>query len=293
MSTVDSPGTAAPRAPDLAAIVAQACGILAVGIGVSALIGWIAGIEALHRVSTAFVPMAPSTALTFVLLGAAAFALERWPEPRAARMYVDAAAVLVCVLTALVIAQFVGGFDLGLETVLSSTTQTFQGIRVGRMSPLTAGGFLLAALSLIALTTYPSETAAGRRVAVGMGFGTLAIGMAALAGYALGAPLLYRSVVVPVALPSAMGLSLLGVGILTTAIRTPRLGVPDGVEARHRKRRSVMRYVPAALGAGAMALLTVVAAGIARQLDQTRRQDAFESKTQTVATALQSDLDQA
>jgi PAS domain S-box-containing protein len=292
MSTVDSPQSAAPRALDLAAIVAQSCGVLTAGIGISTLAGWIAGIEALRRVRTEFIPTAPSAALTLVLLGLAVFVLARWPERRATRSYVSAAAVCVCALTALVIAQFVGGFDLGLEPVVSSTTQTFQGAQGGRMSPLGAGGFLLAALSLIALTTYPSETAAGRRVATAMGFGTFAIGVAALAGYAVGAPLLYGSGVVPVALPAASGMSLLGAGILTAAIRSPRSGAARGTEARQRQRPSVMRYVPAVLGAGATALLTVVAAGIARQLDQTRLQEAFESKAQSVATALQSFLDQ-
>lgn len=292
MSTLEGPRTAARQAPDFAAIVAQSCGVLTVGIGVSALIGWIAGMEALHRVSTAFIPTAPSTALTFVLLGAAAFAFDRWPERRAVRTCVGVAAVLVCVLTALVIGRFIGDFDLGLEPVLSFTSQTLQGVRVGTMSPLAAGGFLLAALSLTALTTYPSGTAAGRRVAAGMGFGTLAIGVAALTEYALGAPLLYRGLVVPVALPTATGLSLLGAGILSTAIRAPRSGVLGGAGVRHRRRPSLMRYVPAVLGAGAMALLTVVAAGIARQLDQTRLQGAFESEAQTVATGLQSILDQ-
>jgi PAS domain S-box-containing protein len=292
MSPLDGPRSAAPRAPHLAALVAQVCGVLTVSIGISALIGWIAGIEALHRVSTAFVPTAPSTALTCVLLGAAVFALDRWPERRAARIFVDAAAILVCAVTALLIAQFVGGFDVGLEPAVSSTTQTFQGAQVGRMSPLAAAGFLLAALSLIAVTTYPSETAAGRRAAAGMGFGTFAIGVAALAGYALGAPLLYHSVVVPVALPTAAGLSLLGAGLLTIAIRAPRPGVVVGAEARPRRRPRLMRYVPATLGAGATALLTFVAAGIVRQLDQTRLQEAFESKAKSVAAALQSDIDQ-
>jgi PAS domain S-box-containing protein len=291
MSTPDSPRTPA-RAPDRAAVLAQACGLLTVGIGVSALIGWTAGIVALHSVSTAFVPTAPSTALSLVLLGAAAFALDRWPERRAARWYVDAAAILACAFTALVIAQFVGGFDVGLEPAVSSPATALAGVPVGRMSALAAGGFLLAALSLIALTTYPSETAAGRRVAVGMGLGTLAIGVASLAGYALHAPLLYHSSVVPVALPTAGGLSLLGVGILTSALRTPRPGAPGGAEARQHRRPSIMRYIPAAFGAGAMALLTVVAAGIARQLDQTRLQGEFEAKAKTVALALQADIDE-
>jgi PAS domain S-box-containing protein len=290
MSTPGSPPAAVPRAPDLATLVAQLCGILTAGIGATALIGWIAGIEALRRVNTAFVPTAPSTALSFLLLGAAAFALGRWPDRRAARLYVDAAALLVCALTALVIAQFVGDLDLGLEKAFLPAAQTFLGPSAGRMSPLAAAGILLSALALIALTTYPSETPAGHRVAVGMGLGTLAIGAASLAGYGLGAPLLYNSVVVPVALPSAAGLSLLGAGILATAIRSPHPGAGGG--APRGRRPPFMRYIPAALGAGAVILLTVVAAGILRRLDQTRLQDAFEAKAQSVAAVLQSDLNQ-
>jgi PAS domain S-box-containing protein len=89
-----------------------------------------------------------------------------------------------------------------------------------------------------------------------------------------------------------MGLSLLGTAILTTAIRAPRPGVTGGAEARRRKRPSIIRYVPAAMGAGAVALVTVVAAGIVRQLDQTRLQEAFEDRAQTMAASLQSDIDQ-
>ena len=291
MPGFDAPSPAIPRAPDLSAFVARACGVLTAGIGVAGLVGWIAGIATLTRVSTAFIPMAPSTALAFAFLGSAAFALERWPARRATRGYVYAAAVLVCVLAALVMAQFIGDFDLGLEPAVSSTAQSFHGVPVGRMSPLAAGAFLLAALSLIALTTYPSETVAGRRVAAGLGVGTLAIGAAALIGYALGSPILYGSGVVPVALPTSTGLSLLGAGILTSAIREPWRDAAGSADARRRKRPRIMRYLPAMLGAGATALLTVTAAGIARRLDQTRLQDAFEHKVQQVGTALQSSVD--
>jgi PAS domain S-box-containing protein len=288
MTTPRSRRTAVPRAPDLAAILAQACGLLTVGVGVSALVGWTAGIAALQSVRATFIPTAPSTALVFVLLGAAEFVLVRWPERRGARWYVDSAAVLVCGVTALFIAQFVGSFDVGLERALAPSAQTLHGFPVGRMSPLTAGAFLLAALALVALTTYPSEGAAGRRAAAGMSVGTLAIGVASLAGYALGAPLLYHSAVVPVALPTAGGLSVLGAGVLYTALRRPG---PVGADARQQRRPRLTRYVPAALGAGGMALLTIVAAGIARQLDQTRLQGEFESGARAVATALQSNLD--
>lgn len=292
MSSPDSPPALHPRAPDLAALLAQVCGLLTAGIGVTALTGWIAGITALHSVSTVFIPTAPSTALTFVLLGAAAFALDRWPDRRAARTYVNAAAILVCAFTALVIAQFAGGFDLGLEPAISTATTTFQGARVGRMSPLAAGGLLPAALALIALTSYPAETVAGRRAAKGLVFGTLAIGLSSLAGYALGAPVLYNSVVVPVALPTAGGLSLLGAGILSTALHASRPGAVAGTEARPQRRARIMRYVPMALGAGATALLTLVAAGIARQLDQTRLQGEFDARARTATVALRSVVEQ-
>jgi len=293
MPVIDSPSTTAQRAPDLAAFVAQSCGVLTVAIGVSALIGWITGIEALHRINVSFVPTAPSTALALVLLGAAAFALERWPERRGARAFVISTEVFVCALAALVIAQSVGGFDLGLEAEFSSAAQTFQGVRAGKMSPISAGGFLLAALSLVALTTYASETVAGRRVAVGLVCGTLVIGLATLTGYALGAPLLYHSVVIPVALPTATGLSLLGVAILTTAVRGPRRGAVGAAEARRSKRPRIMRYLPAALGAGATALLALEAAGIIRQLDQTRLQETFDSNAWAAAAALASDMDES
>ncbi len=99
----------------------------------------------------------------------------------------------------------------------------------------------------------------------------------ALAGYGLGAPLLYHSVVVPVALPTAAGLSLLGAGILATAIRSPRPAAPAAARSRQAPAASCGTSQPR-WARGRRACSPSLPPGSLRQLDQARLQDAFEAK---------------
>src|SRR5688572_13118896 len=55
-------------------VVSRASGVLVALIGVVGFIGWATGIRKLASASDNFIPMAPNTALAFVLLGAALFA---------------------------------------------------------------------------------------------------------------------------------------------------------------------------------------------------------------------------
>lgn len=55
--------------------ITRVCGLLAAGIGLVALLGWIAGLPLLHTFGSGWIPMAPSAALLFLLYGAGAVVL--------------------------------------------------------------------------------------------------------------------------------------------------------------------------------------------------------------------------
>src|SRR6266536_6531073 len=50
--------------------ISQACGVLVILIGTGALIGWFANSTTLKGIRSAYIPMAPNTALVFLLFGA-------------------------------------------------------------------------------------------------------------------------------------------------------------------------------------------------------------------------------
>ena len=59
--------------------LAQTCALITVGIASIAIMGWVLDWWILAGISMEYIPMAPSTALVFILLGSAVFAYTRWP----------------------------------------------------------------------------------------------------------------------------------------------------------------------------------------------------------------------
>jgi len=65
-------------------VLAQACGALAAGFGLIALLGWILKLPLFASFGLGLIPMAPSTALLFILMGIAIYFQARLTQNRAA-----------------------------------------------------------------------------------------------------------------------------------------------------------------------------------------------------------------
>ena len=155
--------------------------------------------------------MAPSTALAFLGLGGGLFACARWPTDRLSRSIAQTGASLAALLGLLVLVQFATGFDSGIESALARTNELFGQVPLGRMSPLTAGSFLLESLALLALLNVGRRRHAGA-IAVLLALLASGIAVVVVVGYAYGAPLLYGGMTIPVAMPTALALVLVGIG---------------------------------------------------------------------------------
>jgi hypothetical protein len=53
----------------------QLCGLIAAGLGVVAIVGWLMGWRILSGIRADYIPMAPNTALSFIVLGISLCAL--------------------------------------------------------------------------------------------------------------------------------------------------------------------------------------------------------------------------
>jgi diguanylate cyclase (GGDEF)-like protein/PAS domain S-box-containing protein len=192
-------------------LVSEVCASLATGIALLALLGWISGARFLAGQFGTYIPMAPSTALTFLLLGSALFRFAHLPLRRFRGLLEGLAVGIVLLIGLFVLAQFIFGIDFGIERVLSRTNELLGSTPLGRMSHITAVAFLLEGAALLILLLRERWRNAPTAVAV-LAAGAIAIHTVVLIGYVFGAPLLYGGPTIPVALPAAIAFVLVGLG---------------------------------------------------------------------------------
>ncbi|MFA7344502.1 MAG: response regulator [Terrimicrobiaceae bacterium] len=184
------------------------------------LAGFLSGFTIFASYNGEFIPMAPSTAIGFILLLAALFVSFRPTSSAVAR----AGAVLVGILVGLYGLVVFVGWLTGRPEIPDYEWLHERGVlgtfRVGRMSPVTGVLFFLAGFSLVALLRGHST---GRRARFWLvlsgilGSAVFLLGLLFVLGYALGEPLLYQGTTIPVALPTAISFLLLGGCLATTA----------------------------------------------------------------------------
>ena len=193
------------------------CSLAAAVLGVFGVLGWVSGRHTLASVRLDYIPMAPSTGLAFLLLGASLFLQVRVPGRPAVAAAGAAAAGVVFVLAGLKLVEFFAGFPLSIEAFLLRDGGTFGGVPAGRMSPITAGAFLMASSAAL-LVRRDRRGARGRTAwAAGAATGVLAVMLVVLLGYLYGEPLLYGGGIIPVALPTAGAFLFLGTGLIAAA----------------------------------------------------------------------------
>lgn len=191
-----------------------AIAVLVLLLGSTVLIGWWADLGILLQVLPDAAAMKANTAAAFVLGGLGLLAAAR---PQLRRLLPWCAGGMV-LLGALQLLQAVAGVDLGIDQLLardhSGDADSMRGNAAGRMSPVGAACILFGGVSLL-LHRWPTR----RRVIVGqvLAAALIVIGFNAVTGYISRVPGLYRmGGGSSMALHSAIGFVLLGVGMLLT-----------------------------------------------------------------------------
>jgi signal transduction histidine kinase/CheY-like chemotaxis protein/HAMP domain-containing protein len=208
------------------------------------LAGWLSGMPLLASYGGRFIPMAPGTAICFTLLAVPLFIMFAPPHAPVGRRVAGFAGCLVAAYGLLVAAAWLFGLPWSPDALLFKETGTLGSYPVGRMSPITGIIFLLAGLALIALVRGVRRERIGFSCLAMASFSAslvLLAGMVFVLGYALGAPLLYGSPAIPLALPTALSFLLLG-GAMTCAsvLYSPAAGrwyqslhdMPIGIQLR-------------------------------------------------------------
>ncbi len=193
---------------------AQAYAAAVAAVAVAALAGWRLGVPALTKVSSGYVPIAPSTAVALLAVAAAVVALARWPERRRAAAFVVGAITVVVALAAHVLLQATRGVDLGLERALCVALGAPQTFPLGRMSPMAAALFLVVAGALTGRTGRVARRRFAADVSTALAALVLAGGLVFTFGYWLKAPVMYGGSMIPLALPTSVAFILIGLALL-------------------------------------------------------------------------------
>lgn len=157
-----------------------------------------------------FVPMAPKTALCFVLLAVALAVFNRWEPPRRLSLC-RVAAILVAAIALARLIEYATGLDLAVDRwLLPAPAEKLDLAPAGKMALFSTLSFASLSVSLLLLSRATRPRLAARlaaTLAVGVGF----IGLTFTLGYFFVQPgQLAESSVVPMALPTALCFLVLG-----------------------------------------------------------------------------------
>lgn len=188
------------------------CAILLVVLGLVALGGWLTGNGAWAGFGAGYIPMAPSTAAMFIVVSAALTLLDG--ESRS-RDVLPPLCALPGLFGVIKLAEFFLDSRLSIDALFVRRPAAFGHVLTGRMSPVTAAGFVLlgSALTVLSLSERPRQ----KSVAGACAIAALCAGAVVVLGYLYGEPLLYGGRVIPVALTTALGLITAGCGAIAAA----------------------------------------------------------------------------
>ncbi len=193
--------------------IALACTAITTAISGLAAVGWLFDVLIVTRVSPRYIPMAPSTALMFLVLSGVLFAHQSQPAHPRNWLYARVGVSVVLLVCVLVLIGFVTGVELDIGQLLLPDPPAFDQVPIGRMSPITAASFLLAGSSLLLLLNSLPDRFLARNIAAALATATVFVGLTTTLGYLYGAPLLYGGTIIPVALTTALAFLFLGTGL--------------------------------------------------------------------------------
>ncbi len=203
-------GTPRAEAPPLTlSNVPVWAGLISIGIGLVAFLGWILGIELLKSMIPGVIAMKANTALCLVLLGAGLVLLSQERVGPAPRWLGVALLGMVAAIAAMTGAQFFAGVDFGIDQLLFREPPGQIGtVTPGRMAPATA-------ISLVALAIAAMVATKSPRVVSGLCGLALALAYLNLLDYLFDASVpAFLAGYTQMAVNTAVAVGVLGVGVL-------------------------------------------------------------------------------
>ncbi len=188
-------------------------------LGLAVITGWYTHNSLLTRIASRYVPMQFNTALGFMLSGLGLAAIVRgW------RIAIGCAAAIL-VLGTLTLFEYLGGVSLGIDLLLFTPYTTEMTYAPGRIAPNTALCFTLAGAALLIYASLGNRRKTVYAVTT-LGALVTGLGLVGLSSYAFEVETVFGwPLFTHMALHTAAGFMLLGMGLLVLAWREHALGL--------------------------------------------------------------------
>jgi len=198
----------------------QYCSYIVLIIASLGLIAYIPGMEVLGNIREGYIPMAPSTAISFFLAGLASLQIGKVKHKKSPPRLQQLIIVLLVTLFGLLnVVGFILGLDLTLEDRLVPDLGSLQNIPIARMSPATGLAFFISGTALIFYSFryhHPAKHYLLGNIGSVFAIFVLLISSTFTLAYLYGNPLLYGlGNTIPMALTTALGFLFLAISILT------------------------------------------------------------------------------
>ena len=215
------------------------------GISLLSLAGWASGLLIIASIKNYYIPIAPSTALCFLILGAPLSVSVTRPDNGVARTAAAVSALFTLLVCMTLLVAFLNGTVIEYEHLgFASPLLPIGNVLAGHMSPLTAINFIAASLGILSLTRASGGRRYYRNIAAFLAVAVLSVGAVVLLGYLYGTPVLYGGHFIPVALPTAVAFLLLGLGLITAAgPSVPPIRVFMGQSVQSRLVRAFLPFI--------------------------------------------------
>jgi signal transduction histidine kinase/CheY-like chemotaxis protein len=218
-----------------------ACGGLSSALGLMVIVGWHTHNHTLLQIHPAFIAMVYNTALCFLLCGLGLLAVAGGKRVVSLPCGLVAIAVGLIVLAQSALSKYAGEADLGIDQLFMTAWDKLGNTQPGRMAPVTALCFVLVgiAVAFMSVSLLPRL----RPFLLGLiGCVLISLGVVSVSGYLVGIKITgWGAFVIPMAVHTAGGFSVLGVGVMAFAWGDGRAGQPGAP-----------RWLPFPVGVGAV-----------------------------------------
>jgi PAS domain S-box-containing protein len=198
-------------------LLISVCALFVAGVGFVSLLGWALELPVLASLGSGKIPVAPSTAVMFVLYACAIFLRTHLQDSRVAYwagVSINAAGAL---LAAVLLVLSLLGIRMEAEHLDFSVVNKPGELLVGHMSPVAAFCFLFSSLSYLASLPSSRDRRRAANISWWLACCIIATGSTLVLAYLYGTPLLYGSAFIPPAALTSMAFLALGTALLALA----------------------------------------------------------------------------
>ncbi|MCX6077147.1 MAG: PAS domain-containing protein, partial [Campylobacterales bacterium] len=192
--------------------------LISITIAVVGLLSYIPNMNLFGRISDDYIPMAPSTAISFIIIAIILIALYSKHLSKIKITAFIIAALLVFIFGLLSVIGYFTGINLTYEDMIMPNVEVLNGIPIAIMSPATGALFFIDAISVLFFVfqkLLPKKSKFNENISSGLGYLTFIISFTFFLSYIYGTPLLYgESNTIPMALTTAIAFIFLSIAII-------------------------------------------------------------------------------